>query len=66
MVESDELNEMFMMSNGVPIHPDKRVKNRFILGVKAGNYDEGTLNEVKSVIENQLKKMYLDRIKQRR
>ena len=55
-MESDELNEMFMMSNGVPIHPEKRVKNRFIMGVKKGLYDADTLNEVKTAIEKELKR----------
>jgi hypothetical protein len=65
-MEEDEIKEMVMMSNGANIHPEKRVKNRFMILTKKGTYDEDTLIEVKAVIENQLKKIFLDRIKQRR
>lgn len=65
-MEQDEIGEMVMMSNGVPIHPEKRVKNRFMILTKQGVYDADTLNEVKKVIEKQLKKIYLDRIKLKR
>jgi hypothetical protein len=65
MMEQDEVNEMFMMSNGVPIHPEKRIKNRFMIMVKKGTYDVDTLTEVKGVIDKQLEKICLDDIRER-